>query len=52
MIVNNQLIRKRNLAKIIDQRFAGSVDLFAKAVDGPAGTFEQKFTVLNYLIYS
>lgn len=29
----NQLVRKRNLAKIIDQRFAGSVDLFSKAVD-------------------
>lgn len=31
--MDNQLVRKRNLAKIVDQRFAGSVDLFAKAVD-------------------
>ena len=31
--MSNQLVRKRNLAKVIDQRFAGSVDLFAKTVD-------------------
>ena len=31
--MSNQIVRKRNLAGIIDQRFAGSVDLFAKAVD-------------------
>lgn len=31
--IANQKIRKRNLAGIIDQRFSGSVDLFAKFVN-------------------